>query len=97
VVYYIAVFAKMQFFKILVKIFFRSIFCLLSSRQHFSAVSGLICTKFGMNLSSCVQFILRRAVFEKVKNQVTAAKKKIRKNFRPCRHFFACDVQVKVF
>ena len=72
---YITVFVKMKFFKIWGNIIRRCWFVFFSSRQRFSAVSRPICTKFGTNVSSCMRFILRRAIFEKLKNQVTMAKK----------------------
>ena len=78
--YYISVFAKMQFFKISVILCF-SVGLLLYflyiffSGQRFSAVSRPIRTKFGTNASSCMRFILRQAICEKLKNQVTTAKK----------------------
>ena len=70
------------------------------SRQLFSAVSRPIYTKFGTNVSSWLRFKQTRAIFEKLKNQVTTAKKtsKFRSNFHPGRHVFArCDETVKVF
>ena len=48
----------------------------------------------------CMRFLLNQALYEKFKNQVTAAKKtsKNRSNFRPGRHVFArCDETVKDF
>ena len=69
------------------------------SRQFFSAVSWPICTKFGTNVCSYTRFILRRAICEKLKNQVTTAKTlKNRSFFRARRHVFACCGEtVKVF
>ena len=89
----------MQFFKISVILCFSVDLLFFFSREFFSAVSGPICTKFGANVSSCMRFILRRAILEKLKNQVTTAKKqKNRSNFRTGRHVFArCDETVKVF
>ena len=72
---YITVFVKMKFFKIWGNIMFFCWFAFFFSRQRFSAVSWPICTKFGTNVSSCMRFILRRAIYEKLKNQVTKAKK----------------------
>ena len=86
VTYYISVFAKMQFFKISVILCF-SVDLLLYfffSGKLFSAVSRAICTKFGMNASSCMRLKQTRAIFEKLKNQVTTTKKHI--NFG---HFFS--------
>ena len=65
----------MKFFKIWGNIILFSWFAFFFSRQRFSAVSWPICTKFGTNVSSGMRFILRRAIFEKFKNQVTKAKK----------------------
>ena len=45
------------------------------SGQLFSAVSRPICTKFGTNVSSWLRFKQARAIFEKLKNQVTTVKK----------------------
>ena len=84
--YYISVFAKMQFFKISVILCFSVdllyFLYIFFSREFFSAVCGPICTKFGTN---CMRIILRRAIFEKFKNQVTTAKKhrKIGQIFTP--------------
>ena len=73
--HYITVFVKMKFFKIWGNIIRHCRFAFFFSRQRFSAVSWPICTKFGTSVSSCMRFILKRAIFEKFKNQVTKAKK----------------------
>ena len=76
--YYISVFAKMRFFKISVILCFSVgllLYIFFFSGQLFSAVSRPIRTKFCTNTSSCMRFILRRAILEMFKNQVTRAKK----------------------
>ena len=95
---YIAVLAKMQFFKILVIYF--SVNLLFFCGQLFSAVSQLICTKFGTNVSSCMRLKQTRAILENFKNQVTTAKqhRKIGQFFAPAVTFsFVVKKQLNFF
>ena len=98
---YISVFAKMQFFKISVILYFSVglLFFFFFSRQILSAAARPISTKFGTHMSPCSGQKKTRAIFEKLKNQVTTAKtSKNRSIFRPRRHVFAhCDETIKVF
>ena len=88
--YYIAVFAKMQFLKISVILYFSVGLLFYFSGQLFWTVSQPICTKFGTNVSSCVGLKQTRAIFEKLQNQVTTAKtSKNRSIFRTGRHIFS--------
>jgi len=72
---YIAVLAKIQFFKISV-IFWRFVFFyLFFSCQLFSAIFQPIYTKFSTGMSSCMWLKNMWTLFQKFKNQVTTAKK----------------------
>ena len=91
---YISVFAKIQFFKISVILYF-SIDLLFSffsteSGQLFSAVSQPTCQKICPTVSYCMRLKQTRAIFEKLqKNLVTTAKKykKNRSIFAPPSRF----------
>ena len=50
-------------------------FCFFFSRHSFSAAARPICTKFWRNVSCFPGQKMPRAIFEKLKNQVTTAKK----------------------
>jgi len=67
-------------------------------RQHFSAVSRPICTKFGTNMPSGMRIILNQEQCGKLKNQVTMAKKprKICIFFNPITFSLVMTITVKL-
>ena len=74
--YYIAVFGQNAIFNNFGNIMLNCRFALyhIFSCQILSAASRPICTKFGTNVFSCMRLKQIRAIFEKLKNQITTAK-----------------------